>query len=225
MIRTTKKRSRSSSLQDFRKAEMLQNIRRHADCTPTVIHHLEQIPDEILQNVASPEARRFNKMIKQVFREMERVRQFTRTKLNNHGILYATVEYSHTIEDLIIEYFHNRFPRCWICLYNRKSKMCLVWKGHGKGKYVPTDLDSMVKQLNQEHPIQPYFEDIQVETEDLFNSFYSSQYIASRKNPRYYRQMIPLSVRKLPGLQGKIETSLENKSLDVFIKKSKKIDK
>lgn len=204
-------------LKGFEKDEVIELIHRHSKCTKEILHLIERIPDVVLSNLASQEARKIDKMLKQIFREFERVRQFTRTKLNNHGIIYGEVSFTHKIEDWIIEYFHKRFSKCWLCLYNEKSRSCLVWKGKYPWNYIDSPINDAVKIISRERPLDPYFADIQVENEEIFNIFYKSQFIKSRKNKRYFQQMIPLSARKLPGLKGKVETTIENQKLDKFL--------
>ena len=222
---TLKKQIGSRNLKGLSKDELLELIGRHKDINPGIIRLIHQIPESVLTNLASKEARMISKMVKQIFRELERVKQFTRTKLNDHGILYGEVQFHHHIEDLIIEYFHERFPKCWLCLKNCQNRKCLIWKGKDKWFYSKDSIKENLIFLNNLRPKDPYFEDIQVDNEDMFNAFYKTQYIPSRKNPRYYRQMIPIKSRELPGLKGKIETSLENKKLDNFLLKVKENSK
>ena len=221
MSRSESKFSSSCRLQGYKKEEILDLIHRHAQYSKSLSNRIKVIPGSILKNIGSPEARKIDRMVREIFRELERVKQFTRTKLNNHGILYGKILITNKIEDLVLEYFHKRFPDCWICLFNEKKKQTLVQKKKGQFSYWDLSLEEVVSKLSLERPIKPYFDDIQIENEDLFKTFYSSQYIKSRKNPRYYQQMIPKKLFNLPGLRGSIEYSLENKKLDKYFKKKK----
>jgi probable DNA metabolism protein len=221
MSSSNSKFSSSCQLKGYKKEEIFHLIHRHAQYSNNLATRIKAIPESILKNIASPEARKIDRMIREIFRELERVKQFTRTKLNNHGILYGKILITHKIEDLVLEYFHKRFPDFWICLYNEKKRQTLVQKKKGEFSYWDLSLEESVKKLSLERPIKPYFDDIQIENEDLFNTFYASQYISSRKNPRYYQQMIPKKLFNLPGLRGSIEGSLENTKLDQYFKKKK----
>lgn len=215
--------SNKKYLQGYTKEEVLDLIPRHKDYSPDLSKLIHTIPEEILSNIASTSARSLDRMIKQIFREFERVKQFTRTKLNDFGILYGEIATKHVIEDWIIEYFYQRFPSCWLCLYNVSKRQTLIWRGESKWYYSSNPLENVIQNLSKKREKTPYFADICVNNEELFNTFYKTQYIPTRKNKRYYQQVIPLKARKLPGLKGKIETNLENKKMDSYLVKPKNI--
>ena len=47
--------------------------------------------------------------------EVYRAKQFTRTEINNRGVLYGVVSLKHRVMDIVLNYFHQRWPNCNQC--------------------------------------------------------------------------------------------------------------
>ncbi|MHA1522337.1 MAG: DUF4130 domain-containing protein [Promethearchaeota archaeon] len=199
-------------------------IRRHSGSSPVLISKIMHHDSSLLQNSGSPFAKRVNSMIRAVFKEYDRQRQFTRTELTKKGILWGKVYFEHRIEDLVLEYFHGRFPQCIILLANEVKNECIFINEEGKMFRSPLSIRELTQILSKGRPQSSIYSDLQYSNEDLFDEFYSSQFIKARRNKRYFRQMIPLKALKLPGMRGGIEIRYQNKSLDTFFN-TKKIKK
>lgn len=202
----------------YRKEQILELIPRHANFSPNIRKIILNTPEAVLQNIGSPFARKVDKMIKELFKETERCKQFTRTKLSKKGILVGEISISHSVEDLVLQYFHDRFPNFIVCLYNTQRRETISINEGGRIQKHKESLESVVTFLSTDRADQPYFDDITFDTMDLFKEFYASQFIAERENRRYFKQMIPDNCMQLPGMKGGVENRFRNKNLDRFLK-------
>src|SRR5208337_5118123 len=73
---------------NFNKKTLYELLPRHAKFTPDLLLKLQQIPISILENRACPLAIKVYKMAREVSKDCERAKQFTRTQINDHGLLY-----------------------------------------------------------------------------------------------------------------------------------------
>jgi uncharacterized protein YkvS len=153
-------------------------------------------------------------MMREVNTESYRAIQFTRTEINNRGVLFGVVLLKHNVIDMILEYFHSRFPDSIICLYNEHTHKTSTINEIGKVNTFKSSLEAVVKKVSENRPVIPYFEDIQFTGEQIFETLYESQNIIERENPRYFRSMIPEKLmEELPGLRNGIEKRYLEKRL------------
>ncbi|MCF2141548.1 MAG: DUF4130 domain-containing protein [Candidatus Lokiarchaeota archaeon] len=217
-----------SAYQCYRKKEILDHIQRHANYSSYLEKKIREIPEPILQSSSSPFAKQINSMIREIFKEMDRQRQFTRTQLSSRGILFGTIQCRHHVEDLILEYFHIRFPDFIICLFNELKNRTWVILESAEILSFSEELEVIVEKFSHSRKEiawnLDYFDDGEnlkiPQAEALFNEFYTSQFIKKRENRQYFQKMIPKKMKNHPGLRGKIETKFQNNSLDTFLKKS-----
>ncbi|MHA1585601.1 MAG: DUF4130 domain-containing protein [Promethearchaeota archaeon] len=208
---------RKNFIDGYSKEQILKLIQHHKDYNPILLKRLAEIPDSILNAHASYNAKKIHKMICEMMREFERTKQFTRTSLNGKGVIYAKIAIEHHIEDWVLEYFHNRFPEFYICLFNTKKHQTISISEAGAISIKKSPLEQVVLEISENRPIQPYFDEIEIDNQTLYDNFYSSQFIKTRENRRYFKQMIPDKVMKLPGMKGGIEARFRSKSLDNYI--------
>ena len=204
----------------YSKKELNQYLRRHNKFSPNIIRELKKVSDEVLRNMGTPFARKVNKMAKEISLEAYRAKQFTRTEINNRGVLYGIVLLKHKVIDSVLNYFHERWPQCIICLYNEHTKSTSIIDEKGTIYEVNLLLKEAVEKISKSKPIIPYFDDIQISGEDIFETLYKSQHIPERENERYFKSMIPDYCYKLPGMRNGIEKrfNCKDKTLDRFIK-------
>ena len=215
------KKQKSARLFGFSKDEMLENLPRHSKCNPNFLNKVQNTSESLLRNKGSQFARRVNRMLGEIFRELERNRQFTRTVLNNRGVLYGKICLSHQSEEDLLKYFHSRFPNCVICLYNTVKRETITMNEQGRFQKFQEPLDECVHILSKNRTITPYFEDIGMSNEEIFQEFYSSQFVESRENRKYFKKMIPKYAMEMPGMKGGVENRFRNNQLDKYIKKNK----
>lgn len=203
----------------YSKKDLIANLPRHAEFRPSHLKYVKRIPDAVLRNLGTPQAKKLIKMMRDVFKEAYRAKQFTRTEINDRGVLYGIVSLKHKTIDLVLKYFHERWPQCIICLYNEHTQKTGIINERGNVSEVKKPIDQVVKKISEKRPKVPYFEDIQFSGRKIFETLYKSQNIKERENPRYFKSMIPKKCFDLPGLRESVEKDFisTDKRLDEFL--------
>jgi hypothetical protein len=202
----------------YSKDEIFLNLKRHSNFSQMILHQANKLPEAILRNQGTTEAKKINKMMKEIFMEAYRAKQFTRTEINDRGVLYGIVLLKHKVIDLVLEYFHERWPSCVICLYNEYTRKTSILDEKGNISSSNLSLTKVVANVSESRPLVPYFEDIQFSGEEIFETLYKSQFIESRENRPYFQKMITKSSFDLPGMRNGVEKRFRNKNLDEFSK-------
>jgi hypothetical protein len=201
----------------YTREELIKNLRRHTLFTQKLIQQIKEIPDVVLRNIGTPQAKSLNKMMREVFTETYRAKQFTRTEINNKGVLYGVVLLKHRVIDLVLKYFHERWPECIVCLYNEYTQKTGVISEKGRIIEIDAPLKQVVEIVSRERKFVPYFSDIQFSGEQIFETLYNSQSITKRENIRYFKKWIPNTCFQLPGMRGGVEKRFKNKKLIDFL--------
>lgn len=203
----------------YSREELIQYLPRHSKFSAHFIKQINKLPDEFLRNSASPIAKKFIRMMREISLETYRAIQFTRTEINNHGVLYGVVLLKHQVIDRVLDYFHKRWPQCIVCLYNEHTKETSIINEKGIITKSKLALKNIVEKISRNRPIIPYFEDIQFSGEEIFETLYNSQNIIERENPRYFKSMIPNYCYRLPGMRKGVEKryNSRNKKLNEFL--------
>lgn len=197
--------------------ELIHNLPRHCKFSPVLIKHIKKVPEVILRNSGTPLAKKINRMMREVSTEAYRARQFTRTEINNRGVLFGVVLLKHRVIDLVLEYFHERWPQCIICLYNEHTHKTSIINEKGVIQEFNSPIKKVVEEVSKNRSINPYFEDIQFSGEKIFETLYSSQFISERENKSYFKRMIPDKCFELPGMRGGAEKNFRNKKINDYL--------
>lgn len=200
----------------YSRIELIRNLPRHCRFSPILIQQIKKIPDVVLRNSGTPFAKRINHMMREISTETYRAEQFTRTEINNHGIMFGVVYLKHRVIDLVLKYFLKRFPQCIICLYNEYSHKTTIINEKGIIQEFDSPLNTIVEKVSKNRPILPYFEDIQFSGEQIFETLYNSQFISERENKDYFKRMIPNKCFKLPGMRNGVEKRFQNKKISDY---------
>ncbi len=200
--------------------ELIQNLPRHKDFYPDLLKKVRRVPEVVFRNSGSLFAKRINRMMREVSTESYRAKQFTRTEINNHGVLYGIVLLKHRVIDRVLHYFHERWPQCVICLFNEYNNLTSSIDERGKIHNFKLPLDKVIDNISKNRPIMPYFKDIQFSGKDIFETLYKSQFISERENQSYFKKMIPEQCFQLPGMRKGIENRFKShyKKLNEFSK-------
>jgi len=197
--------------------ELIQNLPRHKDYSPALIQQVKRIPEVVLRNSGTPFAKKINRMMREVSTESYRAIQFTRTEINNRGVLYGVVSLKHRVIDLVLKYLHERFgTQCVICLYNEHIHKTAIMDEDGRIRVTKSPLMKVVENLSKNRPVIPYFDDIQFSGEEIFETLYTSQFISERENKTYFKKMIPDKCFELPGMKGGVEKGFRNRKINDY---------
>ncbi len=197
--------------------ELIRNLHRHYKYSPEIERQVIEVPEAILRNSGTQMAKRINRMMREVSTEAYRAKQFTRTEINNRGVLFGVVSLKHKVIDLVLIYFHERWPQYIICLYNEQTRKTWIIDEKGVIREYNQSLKKIVEEVSKNRQIVPYFEDIQFSGEEIFETLYKSQFISERENKHYFKKMIPDHCFKLPGMKHGVEKRFRNKKLNEFL--------
>lgn len=197
--------------------ELIRNLPRHCKFSPVLIQQIRKIPEVVLRNSGTPFTKKVNHMMREVSTEAYRARQFTRTEINNRGVMFGVVLLKHRVIDLVLQYFSKRFPQCIICLYNEHTHKTTIIDEKRIIQEFNSPLKSVVDKISKNRPIIPYFDDIQFSGEEIFETLYSSQFISERENKGYFKRMIPDKCFKLPGMRSGVEKCFRNRKINDYL--------
>ncbi|MFX1450775.1 MAG: DUF4130 domain-containing protein [Promethearchaeota archaeon] len=202
----------------YSRKELILNLPRHTKFTPNIIEQIKKIPEVQLRNSGSPIAKKLIQMMREISLETYRAIQFTRTEMNNKGVLFGVVLLKHRVIDRVLIYFHKRWPQSVICLYNEYDHKTSIINEKGIIREVSSALNEVVENVSKIRPVIPYFEDIQISGGEIFETLYKTQNIIERENPSYFKKMIPDYCYELPGMRNGVERRYisRNKKINEF---------
>ena len=196
--------------------ELIDDLPRHCSYYPDLIQQIKKIPEVVLRNSGTPFAKKINRMMREISKETYRAIQFTRTEINNRGVLFGIVCLKHKVIDRVLSYFHKRWPLCIICLYNEHTYATSIIDEGGKICEIKAPLKIVVNDVSESRPIIPYFDDIQFTGDEIFETLYKSQFIAERENQPFFKKMIPDKCFELPGMKDGVEKRFRNKRINDY---------
>lgn len=192
---------------------MLFYLRRNVDCTKELLDYVENEDDVALETISTDLARKALKLAREVGGDLHRGKSFTRLKVSKKGILYGELKIKHEVEDLLARFFVRRFPNFIVVLESWRG--CYIYgRGFGKVEFSDEELKSVVEDLEKTTNINYNFEE--VDTKKLWDEFYNSQYIPSRKNLKLFSSRVPKKFKTWE--TENLEKNLGCKRLDEVLK-------
>ena len=193
----------------------------------------------VIETKLTTPARNYYNMARAVSNEIHYNKMFTRLKIEENKILTGYIQPVHSVEDLILEFFYNRFPKYTIILFSVKKnktymispkqisddlkklkiikysieKDYLIGNSNLKLKKVLSIISPILAKYNSINPLL----DKELDSKELFESFYESQFIKSRENLRLFNHNMPKKYQEKKDME--IERIFRTKTLDKFIKR------
>ena len=199
--------------------DILDRLRRNPKCPLEFIEQVIKEDPVHLENLTSDIAKKADKLARDVSREAYKIRAFTRFNLSHHGILFATIEPQYHVEDLVVKWFWKRFPQFVIALEsNPKRGVFLFGPGFTDVIFTKATLKEVIEDLESRLPIKPLLEEVAEFSETIWQRYYASQYVPSRKNLKLFLKFLPRKYQKWKGLV--TEASFGNRRLDEFFSTS-----
>lgn len=178
-----------------------------------------------LELSADPEAVRLKKMVYAVMVEVHRMKAFIRLQPLGDRVLWGYMKPRHRIGEHISEHFARRNPGTIIVLGNGSESWTAFFRqgrmmrDHGAG--LNETLDRLRAALNIPEKENGADADVNVEgsgangldVDDIWQTYYDSQYCPERKNLQAFRQRMPVRDQQSAGLrlaQKKKEMTLED---------------
>ena len=202
----------------MKKQDILDLLQRNPKCSSKFLEQVTQEDPKQFDTISSKIVQKAVKQARKVLREFWRLRALTRLDLSDHGILFGEINPEYQIEDLIVKWFGERFPLFIIALESKPR--------HGVFLYNPEiphiifskiPLNKVITDLEQHLPKNPLLKDIAKFSEELWDRYYASQYIPSRKNFKLFVNRLPRKYLKWSGLS--TEARFGNRCLDEFVNK------
>ena len=192
---------------------------RHKDYSESLVIAVSRQPEEMVEAKATAEARKLYNMHRQVWCEIHRIESFTRLKTSPKGILYATIKPEHKVEDIVVWFFSARFPLFIIAIESKGR--CYV-ASDSKISIINKPLANVVSSIEEgliENKILSDISDYNMGAngEDLWNTFYETQYIKERRNKRYFHKSMPRKILRNTGLGMELRGSIGTRKLKDFV--------
>ena len=115
----------------------------------------------------------------------------------------------HDVGHQVCRFFARRFPNTMIVLGNNSRSWIAFYDGKkmlkSEGKSLPKIIDMLKRRLNRSDDD---------EVENLWETYYWSQYCDERRNVRYYRRNMPK--KYLKEAKNKVEANTGRTTLDEF---------
>ena len=165
------------------RSEVLANIIRHVDCNEVFYREVKNLNKTILENKGNKIAIKAIRMSREVEGDLHQQKAFLRPKISPHGILHAEVEIKHKIEDLIIDFYSERFSTLEILISSKRG----VYTGKHLQPIRKLDLiyNKALEILEAKLPINENIESLCQENHyEIWEGFARSQVIKGTKNSK-----------------------------------------
>ncbi len=130
---------------------------------------------------------RTSKVAKMVGREKHRMDAFVRFRVTRDGIYFATIEPDYNVLPLNLKHFKNRYAdQRWI-IYDLKRKYGLYYDM----KTVETISIDLAPTINISEKNEDYFTIEEFDYQNLWQNYFKSTNIASRKNMKLHIRHVP----------------------------------
>ena len=189
-------------------------IRRHARFREEILESLKRQSEREIQTISTKEARKAYEWNRQVASCYHLSRSFSRLRTNKHGIVYCEIEPEHFVEDLVAKWFYTRFPKFAVIVSSKRG--CFICE---KGKLTRSDLKlkELIGIKEKSLPINPILAEMEdFQTEEFWESYYSSQLIEERRNKKYFLRNMPKKYHKWESLKSERKVWRKDKNLSEF---------
>jgi len=197
----------------MRKYKEFNLVERHLKYKKEILEEAENQDPELVLNQVTKEGRLLYNMQREVLGCLHRNKAFTRLQINKHGILYARVFSEHFIEDYLAKFFSERFPNFVVVIGS--SRGTFVKDYNSKLFVSKLSMEETIRKLEPQLEINPMLDEMEDFDENIWHSFYTSQYIKERKNLRLFHKHIPKKMLKNMEYENKLIN--KNEQLTSFL--------
>jgi len=143
-----------------------------------------------LENLTTKKARKLYEMSREVSKEIHLKKSFTRLSISEYGILYTSLEFTHRIEHILLRSFTSRFPTFTIIIESKGKRACYIGKKGKETEEVKAPLRQVLKNLESRLEKDSFLQGLW-KGEELWENYYSSQYIKERRNLKLLKKNMP----------------------------------
>lgn len=164
----------------------LEILERHSECSEMILNKAATIDPDTMEYSVDAEVIRIRKMVNSVLAENHMMKAFARLKPLGERVLYAYMKPEHDIWTMVGQFFARRFPGTVIVLGNASQSWAFILDGskvmHQRGRSLHRMLRELEDALGKDSTANP---------DDLWDTYYWSQYRPEAKNTPYFRHNMP----------------------------------
>ena len=177
--------------------KFLHYLEMHKDCNTSIINRAMGLAYEELDVSANMENIRIKKMVNSVLAEIHLMRGFVRLKPVGERVLYGYLKPQHDIGEIVCYFLSKRFPNTVVILGNNSRTWISVYDGKRSYKKEGGALTRTVEDLRELMEMDGE----EVEVENLWETYYWSQYCDDRRNIKYYKANMPKKYQDAAGIK------------------------
>ncbi len=166
-------------------------LKANHDVRQKDIELAEKIDKDDLHTTTDEELLRVRDLIKEVGREIHKMKGFVRFKHVGKKLKYGYMKPENHIGFMVSEWFADRFPGIVIVLGNEKESWVSIRTEKGVESEKSGDLKSTVEEL-----AEMLGAETEKDFQDLWENYYESQYADERKNLELFEKNMPRKYRK-----------------------------
>lgn len=179
--------------------KMIELAKRHVGFDQRIVDTVLEQDSAETEYKATKESRKLYELARQVGSSVHKTEAFTRLDINEKGILFTRIDPKHYIEDIVADFFAERFPMYIIVLESRRG--CFVKKKGQRLAIIKDRMESVIAKLEKNFDgIDILCDLLDFDDRSLLRVFYSSANIMERKNKRYFLRNVPKKYYQFPGL-------------------------
>jgi len=186
-------------------------LKKHEDCTRSILDKADDLTAEELETAVDDDMIKIRKMARSVRNEIHKMRGFVRLESLNEKVMYGFMNPNHDIGFDVANLLAKRYPGTIIVLGNS----CISWVSIFTGNEIKKRTGNNMKEtLNR-------FEDIYCtekeddDREDVWETYYKSQYTPERKNKKLFEKNMPKKHMESAG--NKTERKFKSASLKDYL--------
>lgn len=182
-----KKKLGASKAMDFFRVYLSEDMK--AWCASyRIIRQIFTTGENVLQNYGNPDVLYFAQTLKKVSRERHRMKAFIRFQKSSDGLFFAVVEPDFNVLPLITDFFRNRYADQRWLIYDVKRKYGLMYDIQSITEvYLTPEEKDMLSVRTEAISLDERDESFQ----RLWQQYYKSTNIESRKNMKLHLQYVP----------------------------------
>ena len=193
-------------------------LKLHEKCNDTILRKASGICPNDVDISMDPEIIKIRKMVNSVLGENHMMKAFVRLKPLGERVLYGYIRPKHDVWLLVSTFFAHRFPDTIIVLGNNTKSWVSIYDGktlkHSRAKSLASTMKELEEILGKSSEEASARVSSSGPVEELWDTYYWSQYRPEAKNTRYFKQNVRQKYMKAVGLHAATDSGLS--TLDDF---------
>ncbi|MFW6196939.1 MAG: DUF4130 domain-containing protein [Thermoplasmatota archaeon] len=190
-------------------------LRKHKDCTQSMIEKAHGLSAEKLETAVDDDIIKIRKMVRSVRNEIHKMRGFVRLKSLNEKVMYGYMDPAHDIGFDVTNLLAKRFPGTIIVLGNSSISWISIFIEDEIKKRTENNLRETLNRFEDIYSTKKEKDD----REDVWETYYKSQYTPERKNKKLFKKNMPEKHLKSAG--NKTERKFKSSTLKDYLDEQK----